>query len=183
MRPKLSILICTLTDRLSFLHNLLNELYHQNPSCLIKCEILTNSDYYLSSIGSKRNSLLQQARGEYVVYLDDDDNISTNYLEQIFVGIEQGVDHIGIAMMYMPDNGPHQLVLCSKDHKWEQKNGIFYRSAQHVCPVRAEIAKQATFPEISFGEDKAYADQITPMIKTEYLITEPIYYYKYRSNK
>lgn len=183
MRPKLSILIPTLTDRLPFLHNLLNELYNQNPECLIQCEILISSDYYQNPIGRKRNSLLQQASGEYVVSLDDDDNISPRYLEEIFIGIEKGVDHVGIAMMYMPDNAQHQMVLCSKDYKWEEKNGIHYRSAQHVCPVRSEIAKQAIFPETSFGEDKAYADQVTPLIKTEYLITEPIYYYKYRSRK
>lgn len=182
MKPKLSILIPTLTDRLHFLHNLLNELYCQKiymPSV----EILINSDAGTNTIGKKRNELLQSATGEYVVFIDDDDEIAHNYLSLIFKGINAGVDHVGIAMMYMPDNARHQIVLCSKDYKWEEKNNIHYRSAQHVCPVRSEIAKQAIFPDTSFGEDKAYADQVTPLIKTEHLITEPIYYYKYRSRK
>ena len=36
-----------------------------------------------STIGEKRNWLLEQAKGEYVVFVDDDDLVTNNYVQSI----------------------------------------------------------------------------------------------------
>ncbi len=182
MTPKLSILIPSLIKRSGYLLRLMEgfrtQLNHVN-----EVEILVNVDNGKKSIGQKRNELLQQATGDYVVFIDDDDEISTVYLLEIFEGIEKGVDHIGIQMMYMPDKGVSKLVKCSKDYAWEEKDGVYLRSAQHVCAIKRSIATQVKFPEISFGEDKTWSETITKLVETEHLVSEPIYFYRYRSQK
>lgn len=180
---KLSILIPSLYSRFEFLSKLLACISVQNKVCLNQTEILINTDNTAKSIGQKRNELLQSANGEYSVFIDDDDTISEDYLLRIFEGINKGVDHIGISMMYKPDNGAHKLVKCSRDYAWCEKDNIYYRSAQHVCPIKTSIAKQVVFPLTNFGEDKVFSDLINPLIKTEHLIDTPIYFYNYRSNK
>lgn len=182
-RPKLSILIPTVTDRFNFLSELLKLVYSQNPELLKKTEVLINCDSRVKTIGQKRNELLQSATGEYVVFIDDDDVISHDYLTSIFKGIDLGVDHIGITMLFAPDTGLNKLVKCSKDYVWCEKDNIYYRSAQHVCPIKREIAKQVKFPEINFGEDNVYSKQINALIQTEYLVENIIYTYKYIAQK
>jgi len=181
---RLSILIPTMYSRIPFLGKLLPQIHGQREDLLRRTEVLINQDMGIKSIGQKRNELLQSATGEYVVFIDCDDEISPEYLERIFEGIRMGVDHIGIMMSYEPDNGPHKLVKCSIEHKeWGEENGVYLRGAQHVCPIKREIAILEEYPNISFGEDKKYGEAITKRIKTEYLVSEPIYFYKYRSNK
>lgn len=180
---KLSILIPSMYHRHAYLSRLLGMLALQNKECLNKTEVIINTDNRQTTLGKKRNDLLAQAKGEYIVFIDDDDTISEDYLLRIFEGINYGVDHIGITMLYQPDRGPHGTVKCSKYYKWEEKNGIYYRSAQHVCPIKASIAKQFSFPEINYGEDKIYAEKINSLIQTEHLIDTPIYFYLDRINK
>lgn len=180
---KLSILIPSLYTRVAFLTRLLNILAIQNTDCLNKTEILINTDNRIKKVGAKRNELLQAAKGEYVVFIDDDDTISEDYLLRVFEGINYGVDHIGISMMYQPDKGKHMLVKCSKDYRPCEKDGVYLRMAQHVCPIKASIAKQITFQETNFGEDTIYAEKVSKLIKTEYLIDTPIYFYLDRLNK
>lgn len=180
---KLSILICTVYNRHEYLSRLLGALAKQDMGCLIRTEMLISSDNAIKPIGKKRNELLRAANGEYVASIDDDDMVSENYLEQLFVGIDKGVDHVGITMMYQPDNGPHKLVRCSKDYEWCEKDGVYLRSVQHVCAIKASIARQVDYPEVSFGEDEAYSKQVTKLVQTEHLVMEPIYFYLFRSRK
>lgn len=181
---KLSILIPTLYTRVHYLNILLHIISAQDPQCLKETEVLMSSDGGIKSIGQKRNELLQAAKGEYLVFIDDDDEISMDYLECIFEGIMLGVDHIGIAMRYIPDNGPEKLVSCSKEHtKWGEEDGVYLRTVQHVCAIKTSIARQVSYPNTSFGEDEAYSKEITPLIQTEHLLTTPVYFYKFRSNK
>ena len=180
---KLSILILSLHDRHAFLTRLLGILSLQNKECLDKTEILINLDNRKKTVGKKRNELLAMAKGEYVVFIDDDDTISDDYLLRVFEGINYGVDHIGITMLYQPDKGSHGVVKCSKDYAWRQAGNTYYRSVQHVCPIKTDIARRFSYPEINFGEDKYYAHAVTPFIKTEHLIDTPIYFYLDRINK
>ncbi len=181
---KLSILIPSLYKRYHLLNMVLEGINSQNAECLEQTEVLINTDCGKKPTGTKRNELLRSASGEYVVFIDDDDLISWEYLQLIFEGIKKDVDHIGISMIYQEDGGPEKMVRCSKQYGgWGEENGVYLRTAQHVCPIKREIALQVKYPDISFGEDKAYSDQINKLIQTEHLIATPIYYYKFRTIK
>jgi hypothetical protein len=49
--------------------------------------------------------------------------------------------------------------------------------------VRRELALQAGFPEVAFAEDYEYSMRLLPLLKTEVLITEPMYHYDYWNKK
>jgi glycosyltransferase involved in cell wall biosynthesis len=180
---KLSVLVPTLTDRREFLEAMLDSLHLSPKELLDQTEIMLNMDNGTKTVGQKRNELLQRANGEYVVFIDDDDVVTADYLIEIFKGIQHGVDHIGISMLYKPDIGYERIVHCSKDYPWCEADGRYYRSAQHVCPIKASIAKKIKFPHIRYGEDRDYSHHVTPLIQTEYLIHHPIYIYQYRTQK
>jgi len=177
---RLSILICSMPRRYEFLSALLSSINAQPKALLQQTEILINCDSGHKSIGAKRNELLSWAKGEYVVFVDDDDEISEDYLEQIFIGIGKGVDCIGISMMYSPSAGEKKPVDCSIENTiWGESHGAYLRTIQHVCPIKRELATLVKYPDTSFGEDKDYAEAIKPYLHTEYR-TGIIYTYKFR---
>ena len=87
---KLSILICTLPVRLEKLNRLLGILFPQkNDSVEIVIDDTTGNH-----IGSKRNNLINNAKGEYCCFVDDDDLVSLNYVDSILNSL--GKDCVGI---------------------------------------------------------------------------------------
>jgi glycosyltransferase involved in cell wall biosynthesis len=179
----LSILICSLYARVECREHLLSHIATQPRELLDRCQILLDIDGGTASIGAKRNRLLSAAEGRYIVFIDDDDAITSDYLESVFIGIDLGVDHVGVGMLYAPLGGRPVPVECSVNHEWGHDGIKYLRSPQHVCAVKRELALQAGFPDISFGEDKVYSARLRSLVKSEYVIAKPIYIYQYRGDK
>lgn len=184
VEPVLSILICTLDDRLNEYMKLILELVEQIKNKIGVVEVLVESDNGEISTGAKRNLLLQRARGKYVCWVDDDDEISPYYVEEILKGAEMDCDCMGI-LGYMTTNGADEIGWeLSKDFENDTitRNGkrFYIRKTNHIAPVKRELALLTMFPDISNGEDKDYSDRLNPLLKTEYKITMPdMYHYKY----
>lgn len=175
---KLSILIPTVEGREHLFDALYYELQEQTKDHPI--EIIVHKDNKEISIGSKRQNLLEAAKGEYIVFIDDDDWIATDYVEQILNNT--GSDAIGFQIECTFDGQNKCLASASKRYKdWgENRDGFRYvRSIYHKTPVRRELALQAGFKDMRFGEDYAYSMAIMPLIKTEKYIDKVMYYYRY----
>jgi glycosyltransferase involved in cell wall biosynthesis len=155
----------------------------QTDELLDRTQILIDIDNGQASIGAKRNRLIAAAEGRYVVFIDDDDAITEDYLEQIFVGIDEDVDHIGVGMIYTPTHGSPVPVECSMRHEWTFDGTKYLRPPQHTCAIRRSIATQVMFPDISFGEDRAYAEGCKGLVLSEWLTTHPVYIYHYEEKK
>ena len=181
--PDLSILICSLYNRGRVRGRLLTLLESQPPELLARCQIVVDIDGGEVTIGAKRNRLLDASVGKYIVFIDDDDTITKTYLARIFEGIDLGVDHIGVGMLYCPFDASPQLVECSMKHDWTHAGTKFLRPPQHTCAVKANLARFVGFDDISFGEDRSYAERLKPLIETEYVVKEPIYIYQYDARK
>jgi glycosyltransferase involved in cell wall biosynthesis len=180
---KLSVLIPSLEKREDQLFNLLTELYSQIIDCraFLKVEILTNIDSKQKSTGVKRNELLLAAQGQYIAFIDDDDEIYPCYIREILKAIESEPDCVATCGHYSIDGGTKQFWKLSKDFTDHDSGGVLYRRANHLTPVRRELALEAMFPDKSNAEDKAYSERLNPHLKTEVEITVPIYHYKYQS--
>lgn len=175
---KLSILIATMPIRAHKLANLRQVLDRQlTPEVEVITDISMNYN-----IGIKRNKLLGLASGKYIVFQDDDDLIASDYIEKILNAIETEPDCIGISGV-ITTNGRNEMQWhISKDFKmWHQRGNIYYRTPNHISPVKRELALAAGFPEISFGEDYEYSMRLLPMLKTEVKIPGTLYHYRYES--
>jgi glycosyltransferase involved in cell wall biosynthesis len=184
----LSILICTLPERANLLDALVKDLRHQIHQYQEKVgregdiEILFQSHPELP-VGLKRNLLLAAVEGSYVVFIDDDDQVAPYYIEKIMEALLQDPDCVGM-FGYMTTNGKdHRRWTISKEHgSWYEKEGVYYRTPNHISPVRKSIALKVRFPaEKSFGEDFDYSMGILPLLKTEVLIPFEMYHYRYQT--
>lgn len=178
MPIELSILIATMPCRRDKLANLRQVLDRQlTPEVEVITDISMNYN-----IGTKRNKLLGLASGKYVVFIDDDDLISSDYIEKILEACKSDCDCIGISGV-ITTNGRNEMQWhISKDYMgWFERKNVYYRTPNHISPVKRELALLAGFPEISFGEDYHYSMNLLPMLKTETKIPCNIYFYRYVS--
>lgn len=177
MEIKLSILIATMPSRYAKFLALYNCLSDQYMGADVELIYDESMDY---NIGVKRNKLLAKASGEYVVFVDDDDFVVQDYIVQILKAIETKPDCVGImGTISFNGNGTRQWFISKEYGHWYEKNGIFFRTPNHISPVRRELALQVGFPEIAFAEDADYSKRLLPLLKTETLITKNIYHYDY----
>jgi glycosyltransferase involved in cell wall biosynthesis len=134
-------------------------------------------------VGTKRNDLIAQAKGEYVVFIDDDDKIAQDYISSIMEAIDQGPDAVGFRG-YMTTNGQRRVDFeIRKGHPYGVQDGKILRWHNHICPIKREIASQFRFPEVSYGEDYAWSKLINDsgLIQTEVFIDKDLYHYDFRT--
>jgi len=188
MQPILSILICALYKRAGMLAELLRSLYEQieQLGAEDKVEVLVEADNGESSTGAKRNTLMEESAGVYVVYIDDDDEVPDYYVEEILNAAESGCDAMAIQGTMTTDGRDEKKWYISKDNPYvasRDENGseIYLRFQNHISPIKREIASSVKFLPISQGEDYFWAKQIhdAGMIKTEAKIDRPMYHYKF----
>lgn len=175
---KLSILICTIPERESFLNRLLAILTEQNGDY----ELLINGSN--QSIGAKRNALLAEASGEYTAYIDDDDTVSPHYISLVMEGIDKGVDCCSLTGIITDDGkNPRKFIHSIKYKSWYEDNGVYFRNPNHLNCIKTELARKATFPEKNHGEDRSFSDQLFKLgvLQTEHEIKQVIYFYEHRT--
>ena len=61
---------------------------------------------------------------------------------------------------------------------WYTKEGIHYRTPNHLSAVKREIALQVGFVSKNVGEDHDYSKRLRPLLKKEVSVGEkPLYFY------
>lgn len=176
---RLSLLICTIPERKFWLGRLLESLkYQQTP----EVEIIVEKDNVDMSTGDKRNMLLKEAKGDYIAFIDDDDEVSPDYIAKTLTALQSNPDCCSLnGMLHKHWNGQiirenpffHSL----KYKKWFERGGAYYRNPNHLNAVKRELALQVLFPGINDGEDKDYSMRLLPLLKTEARIDGVIYHY------
>ncbi len=108
------------------------------------------------SVGSKRNALIGQAIGKYVVFIDDDDIIRSHYISSILAATSQDPDVIGIkAEVYRP-NTPNLITTFDRFPFDTRIVGTSQESLpNHLCAWRRSLC--LPYNDIAIGEDANWA--------------------------
>jgi hypothetical protein len=145
-------------------------------------EILVFEDGGQHSIGRKRNALLQRAAGRFVVFVDDDDDVSDDYVRLITGALWErpDVDCIGIkGQVTFRGRHPRTLIYSLQYDHYGTRGGEYVRPPQHITPIRRDIAIRYPFADTSHSEDYDWALQMRSdcALRQEYFIDEILYYY------
>lgn len=132
------------------------------------------------NIGSKRQALLDKAKGMYVCFLDDDETIAPNYAETILRLAYTRPDIGTFSSVSKMDNFWCVVVMRLGNTENQQAfPGIVNRRPWHMCPVRREIAKRHKFPESNYGEDWVWFDKVLRDCHVENNTTAIIHQYNH----
>lgn len=180
----LSILIATIEKRKKHFEALYEKVSRQiaGNSLSGAVEILFLLDNKEHSIGSKRNKLIDMAKGEFVVFVDDDDDVSDDYVPLVYKAITENpdIDCIGLkGLITFNGKRPRHFIHSLQYKEYFAKEKTLYRPPYHLNPVRREIANKYKFEDISYSEDVDYAMKMLRdgALKKEYFIDKVIYYY------
>jgi len=189
MTDLLTICILTLNEREQFYKRLTESLHPQLGSQPVR--IVTVKDNRENTIGAKRNKAVDMVTTPYLCFIDDDDLVGTDYIDQIVRRLKTNPDAVGLKGIVTQDNHKPQWFVNSAGLQWEDKprkiqgRDTWHRPVNHLNPIRTEIARKFPFLEISHAEDRDYSERIAAsgLVKVCPLIDKILYFYQYRSKK
>lgn len=186
----LSICVCSISKRSEMYDNLIkiimNQIHSVSKKYGFRVATLHTHLNDIMTIGAKRHELVQSSNDKFIVFIDDDDMISDDYVELIIDAIHKNptCDCIGMKGIITFDGINEKKWEISKEFgAWYEANNIYYRTPNHISPIRTSIAKSVGFPDISDGEDYQYSMGVLPLLKKEVKIKKEIYHYRFITNK
>lgn len=178
----LAILICTLPERADKLKRLTNILNPQISRYTDKVFIKINDEGRGLPTGTKRNRLIEGTSSDYFCFIDDDDVVSTFYVDEIIKAIEQNPDVVtfnGWITNYGLNRRDFTIRLGSK--YFDDPNDTFYhhRWPNHLAVMKRDLVRHIKFPDIHEQEDYQWSEKIASrgLLKTEIHIPEMLYWY------
>lgn len=188
---KLSILVPSIPSRIKgHLLPLLDKLRDQTEG-RSDVEVLTFCDNKKRSVGLKRDGLVKLARGAFCAFVDDDDDISPDYVSELCEAIARNPDADVITFKQVSrinDDNPY-IVDFSLAHENEparrDASGCWVdikRRPYHICAWRTELARHYDFPDASYGEDWHWAKRVALDCLREVKIDRVLHYYFYRDD-
>lgn len=174
----LSILICSVTNRVkTFLPRLLSVL---EPQLNDNVEVLISVDNKKRTVGEKRNDLVNQSAGKYVVFVDDDDMVSSDYVYSLVEAQKENTDVITFdANRYVNDVFDKQVKYGVQYRKDSEDQKYYYRIPNHLMCFKRDVAMKVSYPYKSFGEDADWARKVFYNIQSQHNIDKVLYHYYY----
>ena len=189
---KLSILVPTVPRRLDNCFTSLIKKLETQISNKTKIEIIGFYDNKKRTTGEKRNNLLSLAKGEYLVFIDDDDDISDDYIESICDALHKNpnVDCV-VFDCITTVNGKkpvHSEYSINYEYRtFKSKPEMPYEDEwrgrpAHTMVWKSTIAKKHIYDDKNYEEDVHWVKRAYKDIKVEVRIPKVLYYYKFNSN-
>jgi glycosyltransferase involved in cell wall biosynthesis len=190
----ISVLILSIPSRTESVTALMKKLEGQLGNRR-SVEILVLTDNKSQSISEKRNVLLRAARGQFVCFMDDDDGIANDYIDQLLTAVKENpsVDCVSFNQFCSLDGEPMNVEFgIGNPHGqlWRTQEGMLgdiKRPPYHMCLWRREIAQSEEFRPM-YGangqstEDIDWLMRLYPKVQTEHHIDAPLHMYIYNSN-
>lgn len=192
---KFSILILSIPSRIQYLTPLLDKLVKQIGD-REDVEIISLMDNKSLGIPEKRNELMKLARGTYLAWIDDDDDVTDNYVEKILETINNNpdVDVISfnqlcflegkVARVFAKMGNPNQPVLPDPSDGSRCLDTL--RPPYHWCVWKTSLASSESFKwvhdieGVQIAEDIDWLRRLYPKVKKSiYLENETLHIYRW----
>jgi hypothetical protein len=133
----------------------------------LRLEVCVAFDNREMSIGMKRQQLLTQAKGKYLSFIDDDDEITDAYVEDLKACFHGGYSVMRLRGQITPYTFTHSLENTLTTTM--ARDEVFLRPPNHLNPMMADVAKLIQFKDAIRGEDLEWTIR---MSKTGFLTSE-----------
>lgn len=189
MTPAWSILIATVPARAHLLARLLAQLAPAAETAAGQVEVIglrNPGGLDTDGLAKVRQALLDEARGEWVSYADDDDQAEPGYIPENLAAMAAHPEADYIAWphrychAYVP--GAWQVVVSGLHHNgWHDSADAMVRDVTHIHPVRAAIARSVGWTTGPAAEDRRYTDGLRLALagRSQVLLSQVLYSYRH----
>jgi hypothetical protein len=148
-----SVLIPTIVGRETSLRTLLESVREKVARIApdLRVEYCIELDNREMSVGMKREKLLQKANGKYMSFIDDDDNITDAYIEDLLATIRGNYHVMRLRGEIRPYTFTHSVENKITDNM--ARGDVFVRPPNHLNPMMTDVAKLIHFGNAVRGED------------------------------
>lgn len=165
----INFLIPTIPGREASLTRLVNSIHEKMARLApyLRYTLKLAFDTREMSIGMKRQKLIQESEGKYSAFIDDDDEITDVYIEDLCETVQGSYSVMRLRGRIDPYTFTHSLenTLTTNMARGE----VFLRPPNHLNPIMTDIAKLVHYRDALRGED---LDWTIRMSKTGFLTTE-----------
>ena len=179
---KLSILVPTVPSRIELFYvKLMKELLRQIEPYKNEIELISFFDNKKRSIGKKRQEMINLSQGEYIVFIDDDDRISDDYVSQIMKKLAENpdTDCVVFDSICRVNGGIEKLCKYGIEFEYGDINkGLEWRGKPaHTMVYASSIVKKHQYTDMGRGEDCEWVKRACLDIKNQTRIDKVLYYY------
>lgn len=175
---KLSIMILALEGRPWTA--IYQDLLKQSEPFKDRVEVLVEHDRGERTSGQKRHTVTKRAKGEYICFVDDDDKVSSDYVREMLLGCESGMDVVTFCLDLTRLDKTSQKV-----EVWKFGLNVNLRvqgrmMVNHLCAWKKEIATRVSWcPEVGYADDQLWMQPLyhAGLIQTEHHIHKVLYHY------
>jgi len=142
-------------------------------------EIIVFMDNKKRTIGEKRTGAMKLANGKYFTMLDDDDDCSDDYIEELVKACESNADIISFDQKAIVDGLGETTVNFSLTNENEEFNngGITKRKPFPACAFKTSKFQHLDFGKTSYGEDTIFCEQAWQIAESEHHIDKILHTY------
>ena len=119
------------------------------------------------SVGMKRQKLIQESKAKYSAFIDDDDEITDAYIEDMYKMIQESYPVMRLRGRIDPYTFTHSLENTLKGAM--ARGEVFLRPPNHLNPMMTDVAKLIHYKDALRGED---LDWTIRMSRTGFLTSE-----------
>lgn len=179
MPLKLSILVPAIPSRWDKFQKIYTKLDSQATKDV---EVIGLIDNKKRSIGKKRDALKTLVNGEYFCFVDDDDDVSDDFVKEILKGIKKNPDVIAFKQRALVDDLEGVIDFDLKNENEPFKPGeVTKRKPHHMCAWKTSLAKKVVFPDLMYNEDAIWLGYLWKMALTQYKIDKILHTYIFDS--
>jgi hypothetical protein len=176
MKIKWTLGVLTVPPRAAKLKELMTVL---EPQITKEVQVIVLYNNFEKPIGELRQQIVNQAKGQYISFIDDDDLVPIDFVATILPHLNGKNDYVGFKVALFNNGVRMRPVYHSlKYTDWKEDEQGYYRDITHLNPLKTEIARQATFAG-GAGEDMAWANQLRGKAKREHFIDREMYEYRH----
>ena len=178
---KLTILVPTVPSRLEYFYpKIMNELIKQTKK-YNDIELISFFDNKKRTIGKKRDEMLSLVQGEYLVFIDDDDRIDSEYIDSIMSTLYNNPECDCVVFDTICIVNGENPKLCKYGIEFEYGDildGKEWRGKPaHTMVYKSSIAKKHKYSDMNHGEDYDWVLRAYKEILNQVRIDKVLYYY------
>lgn len=186
MYPRWTILIATVGERDDRFVALAKKLIKQAKPYKGDVQILVYWNNYEHHLSHIRQTLVDQASGKYISFIDDDDDVPDYFVDEVMTALERNPDYVGWQLQLYHDGAEMRPTYHSlRYQEWSEDDEGYYRNISHLNPIKKILAQKVKFEnndQEKVAEDVPWAERMAGIPKTEVYIDKIMYFYRHDPN-